>query len=135
MVDLKVLYLFILFTIHLTSIIDLSSDSIEEGVIGSIQSGLEQQRRSFSDPSGVRFARKKESPSAEQLRDIPIIGMIVDLGFVDDINNARILSWAAQSNMKSVVVENFDLSKKLYRRGVRSWAINGILPFEIKTKV
>ena len=61
--------------------------------------------------------------------------MVVDLGFVDDYNNAKILSWAAQSYMKSVVVENFDLSKKLYDRGVKSWAISGVIPYEIKDKV
>jgi len=61
--------------------------------------------------------------------------MVVDLGFVDDYNNAKILSWAAQSYMKSVVVENFDLSKKLYDRGVKSWAISGVIPYEIKNKV
>jgi hypothetical protein len=37
--------------------------------------------------------------------------------------------------MKSVVVENFDLSKKLYDRGVKSWAISGVIPSEIKDKV
>ena len=61
--------------------------------------------------------------------------MVVDLGFVNDLNNAKILSWAAQGYMKNVVVENFDLSKKLYSRGVKSWAISGILPYEYKSKV
>ena len=61
--------------------------------------------------------------------------MVVDLGFVDDLNNAKILSWAAQGYMKSVVVKDYDTSKRLFHRGVKSWAISGILPYEVKNKV
>jgi hypothetical protein len=53
---------------------------------------------------------------------------------VDDLNNAKILSWAAQGYMKTVVVENYESSKTLYSRGVKSWAKDGMVPYVIQSK-
>ena len=59
------------------------------------------------------------------------IGLVVEIGYVDDEVDSRILSWAAANYLDAMVVEDSKTAKELYNSGVKSWAIDQINPFEI----
>jgi len=72
--------------------------------------------------------RKPKIPvgAAVNLGSVRSRGLIVELGFVDDENEARILSCAAQRQMKLYTVENHDDALLLKRQGISSWSFDQI---------
>lgn len=61
-------------------------------------------------------------------------GWVVDLGYVNDVNEARILSFHAKRYMDAWVVDNTDMAQELYSRGVKAWALDMIRPFRMRTR-
>jgi hypothetical protein len=100
-----------------------------------------------STNSDIRLEFSQISMNSEHSK-----GMVVDLGFVDDLESARILSWANKymvcSDMKSNklrieiivvfkghhIVETSKESQDLYHNGLKSWALEMMTVFEVKDK-
>jgi hypothetical protein len=58
-----------------------------------------------------------------------VIGLLVDLGMVDDKRESEILSWASSRFMGSVIVESSETAQALYRSKVKVWSIDVIVPY------
>jgi len=61
-------------------------------------------------------------------------GMVVDLGFVNDLCEARILSFHAARYMDAWVVDSDEQAAQLFSKGVKAWAVNLIKPFRMRTR-
>jgi chromosome segregation ATPase len=82
-------------------------------------------------PEIVRL-EKPSRPSKKEGKGIPIeaaysgeniLGLAVDLGYVNDIEEARILSDAAGRYLSAVVCQNDAVARKLYDKKVKAWSL------------
>ncbi len=72
----------------------------------------------------------RRAKSRSNLKSLPNLsnskapyGYLYDLAFVDDEDEAKLISWAAQSFHDAIIVENLDDALELYHKGFKSWAI------------
>lgn len=63
-----------------------------------------------------------------------VIGVVVDLAYIDDPNEAEIISWAAGSMMDAVVVPDTKTAKELFSRKVKVISLDQIIPFKISDR-
>lgn len=58
------------------------------------------------------------------------IGYVVKLAYVADEQDAKVISWAMESNMNALIVQTQDEATKLYQSKQRKvWAVESALPF------
>ena len=57
---------------------------------------------------------------------------VAELGFVNDPQQARVLSWALGSKMSAVLVAGKEEQLKLSDQGVCAMSRSGLLPFKMK---
>lgn len=79
----------------------------------------------------VRAAVKPHNyPGDGLLFGVRHVGVVVDLGFADRPDTARLLSWAAQSTIDAVVVEQSSAAHTLYDRGVKAWSLDQMVRYK-----
>jgi len=83
--------------------------------------------------SQLRLAKKlPDVPNPLVVSGKPSVGLVVDLAFVDNLVEARILSWAAGTYIDALVVDTSAVSTELYKKGVKVWALDQIVPFKVR---
>jgi hypothetical protein len=60
-----------------------------------------------------------------------LLGLMVELCFVQGIAEARILSWASAKSIDAVVVENSNLAKIFYRLRMKVLPLDQIIPYQL----
>eukprot|EP01039_Chlorochromonas_danica_P002706 gene2706-2956_t len=79
--------------------------------------------------SAPRPAVKSQGPDPVLVSNSGGLGMLVDLAYVNDPSEARILSYHAQKYMDAWIVSTHEIAEELFSRGVKAWAIGHIKPF------
>lgn len=95
--------------------------------------GLDALTRQRSDMMLATQVRQPVRPPlqfADRLMGVPsVIGRMVDVAFVDDLQDAELVSWAmADHFMGLVITETLEDSRMLYERGIKSWAVGQVEP-------
>jgi hypothetical protein len=85
----------------------------------------------MSNNAQIRYPKARNRPSASITNKEGMIGLVVDLAYVDDYKRAFILSWAAASYLDSFVVTNSDIAQDLYDKNIKSWPLDLIQKFSI----
>ena len=70
--------------------------------------------------------KKKNMPDPAKIGRLPYLGLVTDLGYVQDENDAFLLSWAAQSKMDATVVDDKRVANDLYHNKVKVWCTTDI---------
>jgi hypothetical protein len=95
---------------------------------------LEVQRREMDGSSQYRPAEKRPNfPNPALLAGKDIIGLIVDLAYVDDYKTAFLISWAVQNYLDTVAVPDSDTAKALYNVGVKVLSLDQGQPYSVST--
>lgn len=81
-----------------------------------------------------RAANKRAAPDPVLVASSGGLGMVVDLAFVNDVNEARILSFHAHKYMDAWVVPTATVSQQLFAKGVKAWALDLVKPFVMTTR-
>lgn len=85
------------------------------------------------DRSEIRQPVKRIPLSVSQRRDVEYIDFVVNMGFVEDKKRALLLSAAGQNYMDCLLVKDAASAMNLYHRGVKTWSLDQIPIFKIKT--
>ena len=82
----------------------------------------------------LRKVKKRQGfPAPVKLAGVSgTVGLVVDLCYVDDLQEAKILSWAAAANIDTMVVKNMDTARLLFEKGVKAWALNQIFNYKVR---
>ena len=95
----------------------------------NVKKCLLTEMKLFEKP--VRAARKtsRSLPRESDYMSENCIGLAVDLGYVDDEAEARIISDAAGNYMSSVICNNDEAATRLYDKKVKSWSLSRMKKF------
>jgi len=76
-----------------------------------------------SRASQIRPAKKRVNhTNSGLLAGKNIVGVVVDLGYVDDYQTAFVLSWAASTRIDALVVPDYGTARELFENGIKVWA-------------
>jgi hypothetical protein len=97
----------------------------------NIESDIRRQLADMVDSrTQPRVAKKRRNwPNPAALGTFETIGLVTDLGFVEDYERAFILSWAAKAYMDTMVVHDQATAKELYDNRVKVWALSDIVSY------
>lgn len=79
----------------------------------------------------VRPVHRPRSLPTEALQGRKHHGFVCDLGFVDDEDSAKLLSWAAGTYMDAVIVDDTKEANELYHMKIKSWALDQMEHFQV----
>ncbi len=71
-----------------------------------------------------------------QTAGVDSLGLVVDLMYVDDENDAFLLSWAAITLIDALVVRNNAIATEIYKRKnntLKIWSLDQMQRFQVKT--
>ncbi len=90
-----------------------------------------QKRVSTAAP---RSASKGVVPDPVLLANSQGLGQVVDLAYVNDVNEARIVSYHAQRFLDAWVVKEASVAQQLFAKGVKAWALDLVKAFTLRTR-
>lgn len=107
-----------------SNILNASSLSVDNSVM-SHADGTEE--------SNIRPAVKNGIyPTPAQLLGFSgVVGLVVDLGKVEDYNEAYILSWAGLAHLDCVVVEEDGVAQQMFEAKIKVWSLDQMRPFMV----
>lgn len=86
----------------------------------------------MSNNSQIRYPKAQNRPPASITNNKEgMIGLVVDLAYIDDYNKAFIISWAAGKSIDAYVVANSEIAQDLYNKNIKSWSLDLIQNFTI----
>ena len=96
----------------------------------SVKKCLMTEMKLFEKPN--RAARKtlKSLPREAEYIGENCLGLTVDLGYVDDESESRIISDAAGSYITSVICNDDGTAKRLYEKKVKAWSVERMRTFK-----
>ena len=111
------------------------SEKLEELRIQQSRREKEMQDRNLRS-SQLRPVVKNFVPTNPMLfAGKEVVGLPLDFGFVDNEDEAKILSWAGRGQLDAVVVKDSSIGKELFQSGVKAWPLDQIVPFKVSLKV
>ncbi len=129
-------YLPYLDTLKTTDLSDLASS---RELMNEFAEEASNTRKELEDMSSTYSPRPAVHPpkmeyEANALRLEGCLGHVVKLGFVSENNLARLLSWAVQSRLKAVLLETKEEQSRAARRGLATYSMDTIRPFQVKRR-
>jgi hypothetical protein len=101
---------------------------------------IERRRQQLSDMqtrvSQTRPVKKTDGyPSPLLTAGLETVGLVVDKLFVDDENEAFILSWAAIGLINALIVPTTSIAKTIYKKkdnNIKVWSLDQMQRFRIR---
>lgn len=75
--------------------------------------------------------KRTNHPDPVKLAGVDILGTVVDLGFVDDAEDAKLLSLVSSHAIDAVVVQTVEAAKLLLQRGLKVIPLECIQPYQL----
>ncbi len=110
-----------------------------QGNLTSLRDLQDRRRQEIDDMRNQatqrRIAKKKPNyPDPLKLTGKDIIGQIVELAYVEDLNEAHIMSWASTSLIDAIAVHDTTTALQLYEDKVKVISLDQIVPFQLYDK-
>jgi hypothetical protein len=89
---------------------------------------INQALREYQSSAHASTSKNSSSSSGND----GILGLMVDLCYVNNLREAKIISWASQECIDALVVEQSALATQLYRNGIKALPLDQIIPFQFQ---
>jgi hypothetical protein len=117
---------------HLNNLIQLRNDQKQlETTIQNTKSSIARPaKKKLNSPDPIKLNAILNKYSGK----IRSLGLVVDLGFVDNVDEARIISMSINRAMDAIVVETSEEALLLHDEGIKALALDQILPFTVRDR-
>ena len=112
---------------HLFKDHNAASNDTRSRDLEKVREELEATKAAMKNDIPRQAKKKLNFPDPAKIGNLSNMGILTDLGYVEDENDAKLLSWAAQSKMDCTIVSDKRIRDELYDKHVKVWCTKDIV--------